>query len=284
MKNYKEYTVTTQPVNNELTSGLLWQLDLNGINETDMGLILFCDSSKQVSIDDIKKILEEMVEEKLIDTFSVDEKSLEDKNWNEEYEKNVRVIEVTDKIVIKPTFKNYTPGPDQIVITIDPKMSFGTGEHATTRLVLQLAEKYVKKNDKVLDVGSGTGVLGICAVMLGAAKAIGIDNDEWCLLNGTENVKANNLQDKVEIRFGDLQTVAEDEFDLILANINKHILLEIAPSLKKKIKNAGILILSGLLLTDEKDIIEKYASLNFIVIDKSHADEWCSLVFKLKDF
>ena len=92
-----------------------------------------------------------------------------------------------------------------------------------------------------------------------------------------------NLQDKVEIRLCELQNVAEDEFDLILANINKHILLEIADSLKKKLKNNGTLILSGLLLTDEKDIIEIYASLNFVVIDKSLADEWCSLVFKLKE-
>jgi ribosomal protein L11 methyltransferase len=280
MKNYKEFIVTTEPVNNELTSGLLWQLDIDGINETDNGLILFCDSAKNVSAENVKEILNAMIDEKLIDSYLVEETSIEDKNWNEEYEKKVRVIEVTDKIVIKPSFKDYNPRPDQVIITIDPKMSFGTGEHATTRLVMQLMEKYVMKGYKVLDVGSGTGVLGICAVMLGAAKSTGIDNDEWCLLNGNENVKANNLQDRVEIKLSEIKDIEENNFDLIFANINKHILLDIAPSLKSKLKKEGTLILSGLLLTDEKDIIDKYSSLNFTVIDKSFADEWCSLVLK----
>ncbi|MCL6098972.1 MAG: 50S ribosomal protein L11 methyltransferase, partial [Bacteroidetes bacterium] len=140
MKNYKEFKVTTKPLNNELVSGLLWQLDIDGINETDSGLIVFADATKDISRDDVEKILTGMIYEKLIDEFTIEEETFEDKNWNEEYEKKVNVIEVTDKIVIKPSFKEYSPKPNQIIITIDPKMSFGTGEHATTKLVLQLIE------------------------------------------------------------------------------------------------------------------------------------------------
>jgi ribosomal protein L11 methyltransferase len=159
-------------------------------------------------------------------------------------------------------------------------MSFGTGEHATTKLVIQLIDKYVKSGEKVLDVGSGTGVLAISTVLLGAQKAIGIDNDEWCLLNGSENVKANNLENKVEIRLGELKDLPETGFDLIVANINKHILVDIAKEIKVKIKKTGKIILSGLLNTDENDILKIYSDLNLELIDKAAMDEWIALVFK----
>lgn len=282
MKNYKEFIITTKPLNNELVSGLLWQLDIDGISETDNGLIAFADASKNVTRDDVDKILMGMIYENLVDEFTIQEETFEDKNWNEEYEKKVNVIEVTDKIVIKPSFKSYSSKPGQIIITIDPKMSFGTGEHATTKLVLQLIEKHVKNGDKVLDVGSGTGVLAICSVLLGAKSALGIDNDEWCLLNGNENVKANNLEDKVEIRMVEIDQVGEKDFDLIVANINKHILLDIAQSIKKKSVQNGRLILSGLLQTDREDILKTYTNLGYALLESVDMDEWCALVLQLK--
>ncbi len=281
MKTYKQFRIQTEPVNVELVSGLLWQLDLDGINETDNGLIVFAGSTKNISQDDLENILDPLVDDGQIHSFSIEAETLEDKNWNEEYEKNVRVIEVTDRVVIKPSFKDYSAKPNQIIITIDPKMSFGTGEHATTKLVLQLIEKYLRGGENVLDVGSGTGVLGICSVMLGAKSAICIDNDEWCHLNGNENVNANHLEKKVDIRLAEIQQIQENNFDLIVANINKHILLEIADEIKLKIKKTGTLILSGLLIIDEKDIVEKFSPIGFALKDKNEMDEWCALVLQL---
>ncbi len=280
MKQYKQFTIQTYPQNNETISGLLWQLDLSGITETDNGLIAYTSELNKIGIEEIKNILESAVEQQLIDKFDIAEEILEDKNWNEEYEKKVRVIEVTDRIVIKPSFKDYNETEDQIIITIDPKMSFGTGEHETTKLVLMMLEKYIAQNNFVLDVGSGTGILAIASVLLGAEKAIGIDNDEWCLLNGTENIKANNLEDRVDIRLAELNQIEEKDFDLIVANINKHILLDISESLQSKIKNGGTLILSGLLFSDETDIVAKYSDLGFKVIDKNQLNEWIVLAFR----
>jgi len=282
MKTFKKFIIITEPTNNDLVSGLLWQLDIDGINESDNAVVAFVNSSKNISRDDIGNILKEMIDERLIESFYIQEETLEDKNWNEEYEKNVRVIEVTEKIVIKPSFKEYISKPGQIIITIDPKMSFGTGEHATTQLVLQLIEKYIHGSEKVLDVGSGTAVLGISTVLLGAASALCIDNDEWCVLNGNENVKANSLSSKVEIRLAEIKQIEEKEFDLIVANINKHILLDIADEIKNKIGKNGVIILSGLLIIDENDIAEKYTRLQFKLIEKITIDEWCALVFQLQ--
>lgn len=283
MKTYKRFNIFTNPINVDLVSGLLWQLDIDGINESESGLIVFAGASKNIQRNSIQIILDQAVDENIIASYTIEEEILEDKNWNEEYEKNVKVIEVSDRIVIKPTFKDYTPKINQIIITIDPKMSFGTGEHATTKLVLQFIEKYLHGGETVLDVGSGTGVLGIGAVKLGASSAICIDNDEWCLLNGNENAKANNMENKVEIRLAEINQTVEKDFDLIVANINKHILLEIAEEIRDKITETGTLILSGLLIIDKEDVIEKYSRIGFKVIDNSAMDEWCALVLKLNN-
>lgn len=279
MKNYKEFAVTFLPFNVELVSGALWELEITGINELDNSLILFTVEDSPVTIESIEEIMLSLKKENLVETFSITEELLENKNWNEEWEKKVRVIEITDKIVIKPSFKEYTPKENQVIIQIDPKMSFGTGEHATTRLVLQFCETYVKKDDTVLDVGCGTGILALGSVLLGAKKAIGIDNDEWCLLNGNENVILNKLENKVEIRLCETRDIPEKEFDLILANINKHILIDIRNDLYDKMKAGGKLILSGLLNTDEEDIVKHYTAKGLELIEKKFQDEWIALVF-----
>lgn len=281
MKTYKEFNIYTVPFDVENVSGMLWQLDLDGINEFDNYLKVFASEDKNISRKDIVSVLENLVEIKIIESFTIEESSVEDKNWNEEYEKNVRVIEVTDRVVIKPSFKDYISKPGQIIITIDPKMSFGTGEHATTKLVMRFIEKYSKGGEKVLDIGSGTGVLAISAVLLGAKSAICVDNDEWCELNGKENVKTNNLENKIEVKLGTIKDIQEKDFDLILANINKHILIDVVKEIRSKIKETGTLILSGLLNTDEADIVKIYSGFGFRLKEKSTMDEWISLVFRI---
>lgn len=279
MKTFIQYTISTIPRNNELISGMMWQFDLDGINESELGLKIFVDSNKSISEEEITSVLEFAKGEGLISEYSIQKEIIEDRNWNADYEKNVKVIEITDRIVIKPTFKEYISNSNKIVITIDPKMSFGTGEHETTKLMVRMIEKYIRKNDFVLDVGSGTGILAITSVLLGAKNAIGIDNDEWCLLNGKENVAINLLEDKVEIRQAEIHQIKEKDFDLIVANINKHILIEIAPYLRLKIKETGKLIISGLLKSDTEDIVSKFQLHNFVMIEKIELGDWVSIVF-----
>lgn len=282
MQDYKKFTITTEPFNPEEISDLLWSLEIGGITEFDKCLAVFVPVDGTENINSIKDFMNSLVEQNLINSFEIDEELVEDRNWNEEFEKNVKVVEVTDKIVIKPTFRDYEEKEGQVIINIDPKMSFGTGEHETTKLVLTLLDKYISGGEKVLDVGSGTGVLAIGTVLLGAEKAVGVDFDEWCLLNGKENIELNEVEDKVEVRLGELKDISENDFDLIVANINKHILMDINPGIRERVKDNGTVILSGLLHTDEEDIVKRYSESNFKVVEKIRMNEWIALVLKIK--
>ena len=278
MKQYKEFKIKTIPFNPDILSGFLWELDISGITEEENDLKIFTDENSLVTKETLTNQLKKLVENNLIKSFDIDEQNYEYKNWNEEWEKGLNVIEVSDHIVIKPSFKDYKNEKDKTVITIDPKMSFGTGEHQTTKLMIQLMEKYLERGVKVLDVGTGTGILSIAAINLGADYATAIDNDEWCFENIQENCRLNNVSDKIDIKITEIESVEKKEFDLILANIQKNVLQDIAGEIIKRLKKNGLVILSGLLIEDEKDIIEKYNDLS--LNDKKIMGEWLALVFR----
>ncbi|MFH1195321.1 MAG: 50S ribosomal protein L11 methyltransferase [bacterium] len=280
MKEYTKFIVTTIPYNPDIIGGILWELDIKGIEEKEAHLFVFADSSSTEIHGQIEGLLSSLRNNNMIESFTVEEEKFENKNWNEEWEKKFDIIKVTERIIIRPAFKNYIPNEGEIVVTIIPKMSFGTGEHETTRLVLSMIDKYVKKDDFVLDVGSGTGILAITSVKLGASSALGIDNDEWCLLNGKENIELNNLESKIDIRLCKIDDVVETGFDLIVANINKPILLEIAEKISQKVKQSGIIILSGLLLEDKEHIIPQYQKYGFALLEQQKQNEWAMLVFR----
>lgn len=279
MKNFRQFTVTTVPFIPDLVTGVLWELDITGIEEIGNHLLVFAKEKSGTDKKEIESIISSLVNQNLLESFNVDETMLESIDWNLEWEKNLDIIEVTNKTIIKPTVKDYTPKEGQVIITIDPKMSFGTGEHQTTKLVLILLEKYVAPNQKVLDVGSGTGVLAIAAIKHGAESAIGIDNDEWCLENGKENIALNKVGNKVSVLLGEVDDLNDSDFDLILANINRHILLDIKDSLYSKLNPGGKIIISGILERDVPVIKESYQFTGLDLIDQTQMDEWVALVF-----
>ncbi|GAB4137871.1 MAG: 50S ribosomal protein L11 methyltransferase [Ignavibacteriales bacterium] len=284
MKTYREYRIVFSPFNVDLISGLLWQLKIEGITELDNSLLVYSSSENLITESDFENILQKARKENLVESFLISSADIENINWNEEWEKKIQIIEVTPKIVIKPSFRNYQPKEGQIVITIDPKMSFGTGEHETTKLMIQLIEKHFTKNSKILDIGSGTAVLSIEAAKLGAAEVFAIDNDELCLENGLENIKINKVDSQIHVLNCELKDLHEYDFDFIVANINKHILIDIASDIRQRIKSNGILILSGLLISDEIDIINHYQQIGFKVTDKKSLNEWMALILRPYNF
>jgi len=282
MKNFFVYKIFCKPFDPELISGFMWDFDITGLLEDDDHISIFISGNSATTEKQIGDVLKKLQRDMLIESFRIEKEIIEDKNWNELWEKSREVIRVSDRIVIKPTFKEYSAKQNEIVLTIDPKMSFGTGEHQTTKLILKLLEKYVTQGNKVLDVGSGTGILAIASVKLGASRAIAVDFDEICLDNCKENCIFNSVEDSVEILTGEIADVNETGFDLILANIQKNVILETAEKIKTKLKPKGVVILSGLLESDKSAIEKKYHSLGYKTEQIEQMDEWIAIVFNLK--
>jgi ribosomal protein L11 methyltransferase len=277
MKKFFVYKIYCQPFNAELISGIMWDFDITGLMEDDDHISVFTSGSSKDSEAQFNQALKKIQKDNLISSFRIEKEILEDQNWNRLWEKSREVIRVSDRIIIKPTFKDYLAKANEIVLTVDPKMSFGTGEHQTTKLMLRTLEKIVKPGMKVLDVGSGTGILSIAAVKLGAEKVVAVDFDEICLENCRENCVINEVVSSVEIITGEIDDVVEKDFDLILANIQKNVLLEIAEQIKERIKQNGIVILSGLLESDREAIEKKYHSLGFKTLYIDQMDEWIAI-------
>ncbi|MBC7849977.1 MAG: 50S ribosomal protein L11 methyltransferase [Chitinophagaceae bacterium] len=197
-------------------------------------------------------------------------------NWNKSWEENFQPVVVDDFCCIRAAFHPPATGVKYDII-ITPKMSFGTGHHATTFLMIQSMSKIDHQHKSVLDFGTGTGLLAILAEKLGAEKVLGIDNDDWSIENAAENIADNNC---TKIRVKEASTISTDQkFDIILANINKNVLLTSMPLLKQQLQNDGVVVMSGLLKGDRQQI-EEMAELNglklYLALEK---DAWIALQF-----
>lgn len=198
-------------------------------------------------------------------------------NWNREWEKTIQPIRVTDRIVITPTWHPIEPGANDVVLIIDPKMSFGTGYHETTRLVLQLMEPRVRTGMTILDLGTGTGVLAIAALRLGAGHATGVDIDEWSFENALENVRLNGVADRARILQGDLSAVPAGRFDMIFANIQLNVIAPVLPELRDRLVPNGSMLLSGLLVSDEEKISAALDRTGLAAVERRTENEWLAL-------
>lgn len=205
------------------------------------------------------------------------EQELPDRNWNEEWERTITPIAVTDRIVIAPSWHRVDPSPGKIVLTIDPKMAFGTGYHESTRLCLRLVERFIPAGGTVLDVGTGTGVLAIAAVRLGAASATGVDIDDWAYRNALENVKANGVQDRVQVHLGGILDIPPAVYDMVVANIQRNVILDLLPSLIGRLAPGGTMLLAGLLAHDAEPVTAALREQGLKVEEEVREGEWVGL-------
>nr|WP_199162855.1 50S ribosomal protein L11 methyltransferase [Elizabethkingia sp. ASV34] len=195
-------------------------------------------------------------------------------NWNEEWEKNFQPINVEDKVLIRAEFHESQGLEEEIII--QPKMSFGTGHHATTYLMIQQMMDMDFHGKKVLDMGCGTSVLAIYAKKKGASDVLGIDIDEWAVENSRENAERNNTPMRVEL--GTADNLGQEKFEIILANINRNILISDIPRYVEVLEPGGSLLLSGLCFFDVDDILQVCNEQNLQLQKKLQREEWVSLL------
>ena len=206
-----------------------------------------------------------------------EEQTIAQENWNERWEESITPI-VVGPFLIAPTWAEVPVANDKTLLRIDPKMSFGTGYHASTRLVLHFLPGLVRGSIRMLDAGTGTGILAIAALKLGAATVLGFDVDPWSVTNAEESAALNGVADRFEIREGGIESIPEDDFDLIVANINRNTLGTMLPELAEKLTQDGRLALAGLLQTDRDDMVQAIHEVNLTLYDEATEDEWWSAV------
>ena len=203
--------------------------------------------------------------------FTYEKRLIKPTNWNEEWEKNFEAVIVDDFVAVRADFHAPIKNVEHEII-ITPKMSFGTGHHATTYLMVQQMRRIAFKDKSVFDFGTGTGILAILAEKMGAKNIKAIDNDEWSINNAKENIERNNCA-KISLLLGN-EPPSKEKFDIILANINKNVILSFIFSLTELLNEKGQLILSGLLQDDENDILAIVKELQVNHIYTIHRDKW----------
>ncbi len=196
-------------------------------------------------------------------------------SWKEYY----KPFHISSNIVIKPSWENYMQKDNEIVIELDPGMAFGTGTHETTKMCALFLEKYLKENDFVIDIGCGSGILSIIAIKLGARSIKALDIDKSALKVAQENCEINSVADSIEFLNCELKDKHFEKSNIIVANIIADVIIGIADILSDYLLPDGLFIASGVIKDRKNDVIEKYASLGYVVIDALEIGEWVAIAF-----
>ncbi|MCC3372779.1 50S ribosomal protein L11 methyltransferase [Cohnella sp. REN36] len=222
--------------------------------------------------------------------FTIGTREVHEDDWAHAWKKYFKPLPVSERLTIKPTWEAYDPRPDELVIELDPGMAFGTGTHPTTALCLRTLEGAIRGGDTVIDVGTGSGILAIGAMKLGAKGVLALDLDPIAISSATENVKLNGLENDIEVRLSDLLGVLRSDdagaaadrvrppVDLVVANILAEIILLFIADVMDVLKPGGIYIASGIYKNKEEDVEAGLLAAGFEIVDRVRQDDWIAFV------
>ncbi len=259
----------------DVISAQLAEAGFDSFVETDTGLEAYIPSTLFQ-----ENIVKELVKDYAGNfVFKIESETIKDQNWNEVWEKNYfKPLVIAEKCVVRAPFHTDFPKA-KYEIVIEPNMAFGTGNHETTSMMLKAILDNDFENRTVLDMGCGTGILGILASMKGAKKITAIDIDEWSFNGAMENAALNNIQN-IEVKFGDASLLGKEKYDFIFANIHKNVLIEDMPTYSAQLNEGGKIFLSGFYLTDLDDINKAAEKNALYYVTHTHKNNWVVAIMK----
>lgn len=277
MKKYISIKYSIKEENQDLFIGLISDLDFTGIEQNFD--ILTINFPANYYNDKIAEKLQELSNSIHFKVEEISKDEINEENWNSNWESKLEPVIINEDLIISPTSKSNSITDYKYVIKIDPKMSFGTGYHATTRLASKLILNSVESGTKWLDAGTGTGVLAILASMLGANELDAFDIDTWSVENTKENLEINNINN-VNVYEADLYKLELDMYDGIIANMFSNLLIDNMSKLSNSINNGGSLICTGILKYDKDKVLESALINNFKLVEELNEDEWVAYKFE----
>jgi ribosomal protein L11 methyltransferase len=230
------------------------------------------------------------LEEKLKDlesksgiSWHMEYSEIDEKDWAESWKSFFWPEKIGEKIVVKPTWREYTPEKDDLILEIDPGMAFGTGAHPTSALCLRMIEKHLKPGDSFLDIGTGSGILMIAAAKLGAKRLMGTDTDEVAAEIAKTNLLLNNIdENKFTIQVSNLTEKIKDRFDIVAANILSEVIMTLLDSVQKVISDNGMLICSGIIEENRNMVEQKMKQKGFELIETQVKEGWICITGRVK--
>jgi len=277
---WQKIIIPVKPQILEHIASSIFNLGASGLEEgNDFFYVYFHQSSWSAKK---LEILRGLIEPFIADADAIDIRfeAVPDQNWNESWKENFKTLRVSERIIIYPEWETYQPQKDEYAIIISPKMAFGTGHHETTRMVLLLMEKYCQPGMRYLDAGTGSGILALLAAKMGASAIVAFDNDPVAMENCRENFDLNKIDIPAQLFTGTLDQIHEQRFDLITANIERNVLMEMASDLHRLILPGGLAILSGLLDRDAGKVAALHRAKGWNLIEEMHDKEWMALVLR----
>lgn len=206
-------------------------------------------------------------------------RAVDEEDWAESWKSFFWPEKLTDRIVVKPTWRTYAPSPGDVIIEIDPGMAFGSGTHPTTAMCVQLIQTHLKPGDHFLDVGTGSGILMVAAAKLGAALGQGIDNDPVAVDVARSNLQLNGLDaQQFSVAVGDLVTSVDRRFDLVTANILSEVIIDLLDPLRNVLAGGATAIFSGIIAANAPAVLEAMARYGYEVCEQITRDDWVAIV------
>ncbi|MCK5691195.1 MAG: 50S ribosomal protein L11 methyltransferase [Bacteroidales bacterium] len=258
----------------EILYALMAQIGFEGFVEGDNDIQAYIDEESYVA-----EKLNQLIDELAVVNIKVQYRfhRAEDQNWNEEWEKKFDPVIIDERVLIRAPFHD-SSGDLEFTLVIEPKMSFGTGHHHTTKLMIREMGNHLLEGKRILDMGCGTGVLGIYACKKGAARVLGVDNDQWAYENALENIKRNGTT-AMDVRLGDVDVLYREKFDMILANITRNTLVRDMSVYTEHLLDQGLLVISGILAEDAQYVLNEAYRCGLKHLSTGEESNWISLTF-----